>query len=106
MDIGEYQRLAAATDESSKAPWVGLTQNVLGLSEKVGELSGAIKLRLRDKGAYSAASFRADFEKHIGEALWYLSAVATHFHVDLDRIAQANLASNSARWGIRSTDNF
>jgi hypothetical protein len=99
MEIGEYQRQADATDESSKAPWVGLTQNVLGLSEKVGELSGAIKLRLRDKGAYSAASFRSDFERHIGEALWYLSAVATHFHADLEKLAQSNLASNRARWG-------
>ena len=99
MDISEYQRQADTTDEASKAPWVGLTQNVLGLSEKVGELSGAIKLRLRDKGAYSAASFRADFERHIGEALWYLTAVATHFHVDLDKLAQSNLSSNRARWG-------
>lgn len=99
MDIGEYQRQADATDESSKAPWVGLTQNVLGLSEKVGELSGAIKLRLRDKGAYSAASFRSDFERHIGEALWYLSAVATHFHVDLDKLAKRNLTANRDRWG-------
>lgn len=99
MDISEYQRQADATDESSKAPWVGLTQNVLGLSEKVGELSGAIKLRLRDKGAYSAASFRTDFERYLGEALWYLSAVATHFRADLDQIGQRNLASNRARWG-------
>ena len=99
MDISDYQQQADATDESSKAPWVGLTQSVLGLSEKIGELSGAIKLRLRDRGAYSATSFRADFEKHIGETLWYLSAVATHFHVDLDRLAQNNLASNRARWG-------
>lgn len=99
MEIGEFQRQADSTDESSKAPWVGLTQNVLGLSEKVGELSGAIKLRLRDRGAYSAKSFRADVEKYIGETLWYLSAVATHFRTDLDRLAQANLASNRARWG-------
>lgn len=100
MEISEFQRQAETTDESSKAPWVGLTQNIFGLTEKVGEISGAVKLRLRDKGAYSAASFRTDVERYIGEALWYLSAVATHFHTDLDRIAQANLASNRARWGM------
>lgn len=99
MEISEYQRQAESTDESSRAPWVGLTQNVLGLSEKVGELSGAIKLRVRDKGAYSAASFRTDMEQYIGEALWYLSVVATHFNADIEKIALANVASNRARWG-------
>lgn len=38
-------------------------------------------------------------ERHIGEALWYLSAVATHFNSDLDSIAAANLGANRARWG-------
>lgn len=99
MEIRDFQRQADSTDESSKAPWVGLTQNALGLTEKVGELAGAMKLRLRDRGAYSAASFRTDMERYIGEALWYLSAVATHFNADLDSIARANLESNRARWG-------
>ena len=99
MEISDYQRMADTTDFSSKAPWVGLMQNAFGLSDKVGEISGAIKLRLRDKGAYSAASFRSDMERYIGETLWYLSAVATHFHTDLEAIATKNLESNRARWG-------
>jgi hypothetical protein len=99
VDISEYQRQADTTDVSSKAPWVGLMQNAFGLSEKTGEISGAIKLRLRDRGSYSASSFRLDMEKYLGEALWYLSAVATHFNADLEAIAAKNLEANRARWG-------
>ena len=100
MEISEFQRQADATDVSSKAPWVGFIQNSFGLSQKVGDISGAIKLRLRDKGAYSAASFRSDMERYLGEALWYLSAVATHYNADLEKLAIVNLEANRARWEI------
>lgn len=99
MKISDYQRAADSTDVSSKAPWVGLNQNLFGLIEKVGALSGAMKRRLRDRGSYSAESFRIDMEKSLGEALWYLAAVATHFHVDLEAAAEKNLEETRRRWG-------
>jgi len=99
MKISEFQRAADATDVSSRAPWVGLNQNLFGLMEKVGGLASSMKKRVRDRGSYSAESFRADMERYIGETLWYLSAVATHFHIDLEAIAERNLADNRRRWG-------
>jgi NTP pyrophosphatase (non-canonical NTP hydrolase) len=99
MKISEFQKAADATDISSRAPWVGLNQNLFGLIEKVGGISRAMKNRLRDKGSYSVATFKADMQKEIGEAFWYLSAVATHFNLDLEKIAEENLASNRNRWG-------
>lgn len=99
LRISDYQKAADSTDVSSKAPWVGLNQNLFGLMEKVGNLGSAMKKRLRDKGAYSAESFRTDMERSIGEAMWYLSAVATHFHVDLEAAAEKNLEQNRLRWG-------
>lgn len=99
MNISDYQKAADATDVSSRAPWVGLNQNLFGLVEKVGCMAFAMKSRMRDKGSYSVKSFRDDMETAIGEALWYLSAVATHFQLDLDAIAERNLKSNRARWG-------
>ena len=99
MKISDYQSAADTTDVSSRAPWVGLNQNLFGLVEKVGGMGGAMKKRLRDRGAYSADSFRGDMERSIGEALWYLSAVATHFHVDLEAATERNLEENRRRWG-------
>lgn len=99
MKLSDYQRAADTTDVSSKAPWVGLNQNFCGLIEKVGGIGSSMKKRLRDRGSYSAESFRTDMERYIGEALWYLAAVATHFHLDLETIAEKNLASNRSRWG-------
>jgi NTP pyrophosphatase (non-canonical NTP hydrolase) len=99
MHISEYQRAADSTDVSSRAPWVGLNQNLFGLVEKVGCMAFAMKSRMRDKGSYSVSSFREDVETAIGEALWYLAAVATHFQLDLEAIAEKNLKNNRQRWG-------
>jgi hypothetical protein len=99
LKLSEFQKAADATDVSSRAPWVGLNQNLFGLTEKVGGMAGAMKRRLRDKGSYSVGSFRRDMEQHIGDALWYLSAVCTHFHLDLDSIAERTLTENRKRWG-------
>jgi hypothetical protein len=99
MRLSEYQRSADATDVSSRAPWVGLNQNLFGLVEKVGLIAHSVKCRMRDKGSYSKESFRADVETAVGESLWYLSAVCTHFHLDLEQIAIANLQKNRERWG-------
>lgn len=99
MKLSEFQRAADATDVSSRAPWVGLNQNLFGLTEKVGGIASSMKKRVRDRGSYSAESFRADMEKYVGEVLWYLSAVATHFQIDLEAIAEKNLAENRKRWG-------
>jgi len=102
MHLHEYQKAADVTDVSSRAPWIGLNQNLFGLIEKVGLICGAMKSRMRDKGSYSIESFRVDMENDIGEAMWYLAAVATHFHLDLEKIADANLKSNRNRWGHRN----
>lgn len=101
MKISEYQKLASYTDVSSKAPWVGLSQNLFGFIEKAGAMCSTMKKRLRDRGSYSENTFRAEMERFIGEALWYLSTVATHFHLDLEKIAEKNLEENRRRWGHR-----
>lgn len=101
MKISEYQKAADATDVSSRAPWIGLSQNLFGLLEKAGQLGNALKKRLRDRGSYSEESFRADMERSLGEALWYLAAVATHFKVDLEAIAERNIEENRRRWGTQ-----
>lgn len=104
VNISDFQKAADSTDQSSKAPWVGLTQNIHGLSEKVGALSGCLKRRLRDKGSYSVESFREDFQRYIGESLWYLSAVCTHFNLELQDVAEQNLESNKKRWVAHRND--
>lgn len=100
MNISEFQKSADATDVSSRAPWVGLNQNIFGLFEKLGGIAGAMKNRMRDKGSYSIPTFRAEMERQIGEAMWYLSAVATHFNIDLEQVAVHNLNENRLRWGM------
>jgi NTP pyrophosphatase (non-canonical NTP hydrolase) len=99
MKLSEFQKAVSTADESSRAPWVGLNQNFFGLIEKIGGIAGAFKHRMRDRGSYSVPSFRSDVERLIGEALWYLASVASHFGLDLEEIANKNLRENKKRWG-------
>lgn len=99
MKISEFQRAADVTDKSAKAPWVGFNQNLMGLMEKVGGIASSTKKRMRDKGSYSSSTFREEVERYLGESLWYLAAVATHFNSDLEAIAEKNLDENHKRWG-------
>ena len=38
-------------------------------------------------------------ERGIGEAMWYLAAISTHFHIDLEAVAEKNIEQNRRRWG-------
>jgi hypothetical protein len=59
-DISAFRRRADTRDASAGAPWLELAQNYLGLCEKVDEIAGPMKLRLRDRGSYSSQTFRGD----------------------------------------------
>ncbi|MDP9194857.1 MAG: nucleoside triphosphate pyrophosphohydrolase family protein [Acidobacteriota bacterium] len=96
MDISEYQAKARLTDRSNKQPWIGLTQNALGLTTKVGKLAGILKKKIRDGVSYQ--TFTKDARIQMGQALWYLTTLASHLNMNLDEIAQENLAFHEERW--------
>lgn len=94
MDFRRYQREARQTnripdDADEITP-------LLGLAGEAGELLSEYKKHLRDRDVHPLQPAR--IEEELGDLLWYLSAVATHFELDLEKIALKNLIKARDRW--------
>lgn len=107
MDMSTYQVRAMRTDQS---PQVGenpregreILVPLLGLAGEVGELLSEYKKYLRD--GHSHELFNERIGEELGDLLWYVSNVASKFGLNLDDIAERNLAKCRDRWG-ESTGN-
>ena len=97
MELSEYQSKAQRTDQTSEADLKGVLVPLLGLAGEVGSLLVAYKKHMRDGEAHRL--FREQIGEDLGDLLWYLANVATKFGLDLDRIAEQNLAKTQDRWG-------
>jgi NTP pyrophosphatase (non-canonical NTP hydrolase) len=111
MDLKEYQRLSAQTDQR-KTPAAdpdarsaaaepttgdeGLIVHVLGLAGEAGSVAEEYKKRMRDGEAHHW--WKARMREELGDVLWYVANVASHLALDLDEIARANLDKTRSRW--------
>lgn len=96
MDLGEYQRLSTATDQRPEAGLESVAVHLLGLAGEAGSVAAEYKKKLRDGDAH--AFWKLRIREELGDTLWYLAALATHFDLDLDEIARANLDKTRNRW--------
>ncbi len=69
---------------------------LLGLAGEVGTVLSQYKKYLRDGDAHEL--FKDKISEELGDILWYLSNAATKFGLDLEQIAQYNLAKTADRW--------
>ena len=104
MEFRTYQERALQTDqvpgsnddEFAKA----LIVPMLGLAGETGQLLSEYKKHLRDGAAHRL--FKDRVAEELGDLLWYVSNVASKFELDLDGIAEGNLAKVHARWTVAS----
>ncbi len=96
MDLSEYQSRSRAT-----AVYPGAGDNLLyptlGLCGEAGEVAEKIKKMVRDDDGVLTDDRRAALAKELGDVLWYLAQLATEAELDLDVIADANLAKLLSR---------
>jgi len=64
----------------------------LGLSGEAGEVTEIVKKILRNKHGEFDSKDEEKIRKELGDVLWYLSALATHFCIDLESLAMENIA--------------
>ena len=62
----------------------------IGLAGEVGEVLELIK-KDRRKGERRKPIDKDKLEKELGDVLWYLSAIATDYDIDLDDVATTNI---------------
>lgn len=96
MDIDEYQKEAADTDQFPGVGAKGIYIPLFGLIGEIGSLITNFKKRLRDKDAYK--DFTPQIKEEMGDVLWYLANLATKFDLSLSEIARFNLDKTTAHW--------
>jgi NTP pyrophosphatase (non-canonical NTP hydrolase) len=96
VQLSDYQRDSRAT---AVYPDAGdnLTYPALGLCGEAGECAEKVKKALRDDGGVLSDERRAALAAELGDVLWYVAQLATEARLDLDEIAEDNLAKLLSR---------
>ena len=96
MRLPDYQTRSRAT-----AVYPGRGDNLLyptlGLCGEAGEAAEKVKKAIRDDGGILTGERREALAGELGDVLWYLAQLATEAGLDLDEIAEANLAKLRSR---------
>ena len=91
MNFNDYQTKSRAT---AKYPAIGhgVVYPTLGLVNEAGEVAGKIKKVFRDKNGEISAETREALKAELGDVLWYLAQTCTELGINLDDVAESNLA--------------
>ncbi|MFN9242789.1 MAG: nucleoside triphosphate pyrophosphohydrolase family protein [Cyanobacteriota bacterium] len=96
MDFQTYQ---GRTAQTARYPDVGAIPiyPTLGLCGEAGEVADKVKKVLRDQDGRFSEAIRTDLALELGDVLWYVSQLASELGLDLNAIAEANLAKLASR---------
>jgi NTP pyrophosphatase (non-canonical NTP hydrolase) len=98
MDLDQYQAAARKTDSVPQMRGGDEKLHFLlhGLVDEVGQVASLVKKCMRQDIEISER--KQELVSRLGDALWYVSAIATHLDVSLSEIADNNLAFLQERW--------
>lgn len=99
MDFDEYQELAHKTDESKRS-----TISLYGLAGEVGSIFSTFKKRLRDRPPPDR--FNTALEEELGDALWYISSIASLHGLKLSNIARTNILKAESLFLVTDVPEF
>jgi NTP pyrophosphatase (non-canonical NTP hydrolase) len=96
MDFRTYQQRSR---ETARYPRAGedCLYPTLGLCGEAGEVADKVKKVLRDRAGVFGPEERHDLLLELGDVLWYLSQLSTELGLDLEQVAEANLAKLASR---------
>jgi NTP pyrophosphatase (non-canonical NTP hydrolase) len=95
VELAEYQSLSRRTAEYPREAW--LVYPALGLCGEAGEVAEHAKKAIRDDGGRVSDERRAAMAAELGDVLWYVAQLASELELELEQIAQANLAKLLSR---------
>jgi NTP pyrophosphatase (non-canonical NTP hydrolase) len=96
VQLSDYQHRSRAT---AVYPGAGdnLTYPALGLCGEAGECAEKVKKAIRDDGGDLTPERRDALAAELGDVLWYMAQLATEAGLDLDQVAEDNLAKLLSR---------
>ncbi|MFA5023755.1 MAG: nucleoside triphosphate pyrophosphohydrolase family protein [Patescibacteria group bacterium] len=96
MTLNEYQQKSNGTarfpDQENSFIYA-----TLGMMGEAGEVAKKIKKVWRDKGKKIEPADRDEIKKEMGDVLWYLAQLGLILDLELEDIAQTNLAKTASR---------
>jgi NTP pyrophosphatase (non-canonical NTP hydrolase) len=96
VTLTEYQKAAALTLQGEVGEPSSIFIGLLGLAGETGELLTLYKKFLRDGPSFEPVHDR--LREELGDVLWYVSTLCSHFGLELSEVASANLVKTSSRW--------
>jgi NTP pyrophosphatase (non-canonical NTP hydrolase) len=96
VELSEYQRRSRRT---AVYPDAGrnLAYPALGLCGEAGEAAEKVKKAMRDDGGVLTDERREALGAELGDVIWYVAQLATEAGLDLDAVAEGNLAKLLSR---------
>ncbi len=97
LNFSDYQLGAAKTaiyPGRGEGNWI---YPALGLAGETGEICEKIKKALRDDSGKMTDERKAALRKEIGDVLWYIATLCTELDLELEEVAEENLAKLAAR---------
>jgi len=97
INFREYQAGAFKTavyPDKGEGNW---TYAGLGLAGETGEISEKLKKAIRDDKGVVTDERRAAIKKELGDVLWYVAALCTELKLDMQEVAEENLAKLAKR---------
>lgn len=96
MDFKTYQALALRTF-GGKEKKNELFHLVLGLVGEAGEIAEKFKKLVRDNNSDENFIDKEDMQKELGDVLWYVAVLAHYLDIDLNELAEKNIAKLASR---------
>ena len=103
LTLREYQRQAMRTNRVQGGNLQSIMVPLLGLAGEAGSLLTEYKKWLREGPRYRP--FTDQVSEEIGDILWYLATIAQREGLDLQEIAEENLAKLQDRWSPKQGEN-
>ncbi len=96
MNFTEYQK---KSQETAVYPNKGnnYIYPTLGLVGEAGEIANKVKKVDRDDSGKMTQERRENIKKELGDVLWYVAQLATELGLELDEVAEINLARLNSR---------
>ena len=97
MTLDEYQQKTKSTVQSyNSKDQENFFLGYLGLAGEAGSVLTTLKKQIRDGEGFG--SFNDKLKEELGDVLWYVAAIASHYNISLGEVAETNLLKTHDRF--------
>jgi len=97
MTLNEYQNKAKSTIQNYRSKdQENFFLGYLGLAGEAGSVLTTLKKLIRDGEGFG--NFKENLKEELGDVLWYVAAIASHYDLSLEEISEYNLAKTFDRF--------